>query len=113
VACAGAEGVEAVTRKTDHPASAQLRGIVHLIESKGGKPSASVLANIRQLAIDALDVLSNPDPRAQKIATVLLVLRQCTAVKTRTVNGKTIDRVTIIDQAGYGWAMAQVHALGA
>lgn len=102
-----------MSRKSDHPASTQLRGIVHLIESKGGKPTPTVLASIRQLAIDALDVLSNPDPRAQKIATVLLVLRQCTTVKTRVVNGKTIDRVTINDQIGYGWAMAQIHALGA
>lgn len=102
-----------MTRKSDHPASTQLRGIVHLIESKGGKPSPTVLSSIRQLAIDALEVLSIPDPRAQRIATVLLVLRQCTSVKSRVVNGKTIDRVTITDQQGYGWAMAQIHELGA
>lgn len=106
-----AAGVE--MRRTDHPASVQLRGIVHLLDNAKGRPAAGVLANIRQLALDALDVLSMPDPRAQRIATVLLVLRQCTSVKTRTINDKTIDRVTITDQQGYGWAMAQIHELGA
>lgn len=100
-------------RRDDHPAALQLRGIVHLIERKGGKATPSVLADIRQLALDALDVLSMPDPRAQRVATVLLVLRQCTSVKTRVINGKSIDRVTIVDQQGYGWAMAQIHELGA
>jgi len=100
-------------RRDDHPAAAQLRGIVHLIESKGGKATPSVLADIRQLAIDALDVLSMPDPRAQRVATVLLMLRMCTSVKSKVTNGKTIDRVTITDPTGYGWAMAQIHELGA
>lgn len=92
----------------------QLRGIIHLLDSKGSKqPTATMLANIRQLAINALEQLNNPDPLSQRIATVLLVLRQCTTVKSRTINGRTIDRVTITDPQGYGWAMAQVHALGA
>lgn len=102
-----------MTRKADQPAAAQLRGILHLLDGAKGRPAAGVLANIRQLALDALDVLNMPDPRAQKIATVLLVLRQCTSVKSRTLNGKSIDRVTITDQIGYGWAMAQIHELGA
>jgi hypothetical protein len=100
-------------RKTDHPASVQLRGIVHMLDSKGGKPTSGMLADIRQLALDALEVLSMPDPRAQRIATVLLVLRQCTSVTSRTQNGKTVDRVTVTDQIGYGWAMARIHELGA
>lgn len=100
-------------RKGDHPAALHMRGIVHLIEQKGGKTTPTMLANIRQLAIDALEVLTLPDPRAQRIATVMLVLQQCTRVKSRIVNGKSIDRVTVVDQLGYGWAMAQVHALAA
>ena len=29
------------------------------------------------------------------------------------LNGKTVDRVTVTDQIGYGWAMARIHELGA
>jgi hypothetical protein len=99
-------------RRDDHPATEQLRGIVYLIERKGGKATPALLADIRQLAIDALDVLSMPDPRSQRVATVLLMLRMCTSVRSKTVDGKTVDRVTITDQIGYGWAMAQIHELG-
>jgi len=100
-------------RAADETATTKLRGIMHLIDSAKGRPTVSLLGELRQLALDALDVLSLPDPRAQRIATVLLVLRQCTEVKTRMQNGRRIDRVSIIDQQGYGWAMSQVHELGA
>lgn len=100
-------------RAADDTAASKLRGIMHLIDSAKGRPSVTLLGELRQLALDALDVLSLPDPRAQRIATVLLVLRQCTEVKSRVINGRKIDRVTIIDPQGYSWAMCQVHELGA
>lgn len=96
---------------TNTRAAQNLRGIVQIIDAKG-KPSPDMLANIRSLAIDALDVLTKPDPRTERIATVLLVIRQCTEVRERKVGDRIIETVYIRDHEGWKWAVSQAHRLG-
>lgn len=77
-----------------------------------GKPSTHLIGSIRRMALDALDVLQMPDRRAQRIATVLLVIRQCTAIEKKMVFGKELLVAKIVDREGFNWAIDQVHTLG-
>lgn len=99
-------------RKDDHPAIGSIRGLLHVIDTAKGKPTPGMLIDIRSMALDALMLLQEPDPRMQRIGTVMLVLRQCTEVRSKMVNGRLMESVTIVDQVGYKWAMGEVHKLG-
>lgn len=89
----------------------QLQGVLLVLDNRSGRPTAEMLANVREMVGDALAVLSEPDPLKQRFAFVLLAIQQSTEVKVREVRGKRLTRVTIIDQALYNWAIEDIHAL--
>lgn len=102
-----------MARKTDHPASALLRGMLHLLDGAQGKRATdNLLVQIKGITLDALEVLKLNDPLVEALATPILVLKRCTSVSTRVLRGKEVNRVTVTDPIGYGWAMKQIHSLG-
>ncbi len=89
----------------------QLQGVLMVLDGKTKIPSAEMLVSIREMVGDALSVLQEPDPTKQRIAFVLLAIQQSTSVATRSVRGKNIHRVTVIDQPLYGWAISEIHGM--
>lgn len=89
---------------------AQLRGIVHLVDSAGKPktPPQQALLNIRELAVDALEILKTPDPLVQRLGTAVLVIKRCTEVRTRRNNEKyaIITNRTVMD-----WAICEIHEI--
>ncbi len=102
----------AARTKTDKlsPVS-QLRGVLTVLDGKTKTPTAELLGAIREMVGDALAVLQEPDPTKQRIAFVLLAIPLSTSVSTRTVRGKELHRVTVVDQPLYGWAIAEIHGM--
>lgn len=96
----------------DHPAHAHLRGVLHLIDQGGKHPTAQLMVEIQKLVRTAVDVLMEPDPLKQRIAFILLAIRQATEVKEVKGLTKTVMRVRIIDQVMYTWALHEIHKLG-
>ncbi|MDG2524633.1 hypothetical protein P6166_04580 [Stenotrophomonas sp. HITSZ_GD] len=93
------------------PAESQLRGVLMVLDQKTKTPTAEVLGTIRTMVQDALDVLQERDPLQKRVAFVLLAVQQSTQVTQRTVRGKQLTRVTIVDQSLYHWALGEIHAL--
>lgn len=89
----------------------QLQGVLLVLDNRSGRPTAEMLANVREMVGDALAVMQEPDPTKQKIAFVLLAIQQSTDVVVRMVRGKELTRVTVIDQPLYHWALREIHAL--
>jgi len=92
-------------------AESQLRGVLTVLDQKTKTPTAEILATIRQMVSDALEVLQEKDPAKQRIAFILLAVQQSTQVAVREVRGKELTRVTIVDQGLYHWALREIHAL--
>ncbi|MEE7545752.1 hypothetical protein HF319_00680 [Xanthomonas sp. Kuri4-1] len=99
------------SRKPKLPAINQLRGVITVLDARATKPTTELLGTIREMVSDALAVLQEADPTTQRIAFVLLAIRQSTEVHVRQVRGKPITRVTIVDQSLYHWALAEIHAM--
>lgn len=89
----------------------QLQGVLLVLDNRSGRPTAEMLANVREMVGDALAVMQEPDATKQKIAFVLLAIQQSTEVVVRLVRGKEITRVTVVDQPLYHWALREIHAL--
>lgn len=89
----------------------QLQGVLLVLDNRSGRPTAEMLANVREMVGDALAVLQEPDAAKQKIAFVLLAIQQSTEVVVRVARGKELTRVTVIDQPLYHWALREIHAL--
>ncbi|MCI2243801.1 hypothetical protein L3067_04160 [Xanthomonas sp. PPL568] len=98
-------------RKPKLPAISQLQGVLTVLDGRTKLPTVEILATIREMVSDALAVLQEPDPTKQRIAFVLLAIRQSTEVAQKVVRGKTITRVTVVDQQLYHWAIAEIHAM--
>jgi hypothetical protein len=101
----------AAKRKPKLSAESHLRGVLTVLDRKSKTPTAEVLDVIREMVSDALEVLQERDPLKQRIAFFLLAVQQSTQVAVRTVRGKELTRVTIIDQGLYHWALREIHAL--
>ncbi len=89
----------------------QLQGVLLVLDNRSGRPTAEMLANVREMVGDALSVMQEPDPVKQKIGFVLLAIQQSTEVVVRIVRGKELTRVTVVDQPLYHWALREIHAL--
>lgn len=89
----------------------QLQGVLLVLDNRSGRPTAEMLANVREMVGDALTVMQEPDATKQKIAFVLLAIQQSTEVVVRVVRNKELTRVTVIDQPLYHWALREIHAL--
>ncbi|WP_313243750.1 hypothetical protein [Stenotrophomonas rhizophila] len=89
----------------------QLQGVLLVLDNRSGRPTAEMLANVREMVGDALSVLNEPDPVKQRIGFVLLAIQQSTEVVVKTLRGKRITRVTVVDQPLYHWALEEIHAL--
>ncbi|MDX3932678.1 MAG: hypothetical protein QHC77_12165 [Stenotrophomonas sp.] len=89
----------------------QLQGVLLVLDNRSGRPTAEMLANVREMVGDALAVMQEPDATKQKIAFVLLAIQQSTEVVVRVVRNKELTRVTVIDQPLYHWALREIHAL--
>ena len=89
----------------------QLQGVLTVLDGKAKIPTAELLGSIREMVGDALAVLQEPDPTKQRIAFVLLAIQQSTSVATKTVRGKLLHRVTVIDQPLYAWAISEIHGM--
>lgn len=88
----------------------QLRGIVHLVDTAGRKATAqTALDGIRGLAVDAIEMLKEPDPVMQRIGTAVLVIKRCTEVRTRRGTNETYTVIT--NRAVFDWAVAEIHRL--
>lgn len=98
-------------RKPKIAAETHLRGVLMVLDQKTKTPTAEILATIRQMVSDALDVLQEKDPLTKRVAFVLLAVQQSTQVAVKTVRGKELTRVTIVDQGLYHWALREIHAL--
>jgi hypothetical protein len=88
-----------------------LNGIRYTIESWDGKDARSLICKIKDMNLDALEVMKQPDPLLQKISFVVLALQQATEVNVRELNGKRLTRITILDKDLYEWAMHEIHLL--
>lgn len=93
------------------PALPQLHGIITVIENRAGLPADNVLASVRALALDAIELLEKAASDDKRRAFVLLCLQESTEVAGREVNGKLITRVTVKDQTLYAWSMAEIHRM--
>lgn len=93
------------------PAISQLQGVLTVLDGRTKLPTAEILVTIREMVSDALAVLQEPDPATQRIAFVLLAIRQSTEVQIKQIRGKSITRVSVIDQPLYHWALAEIHAM--
>ncbi|WP_315386616.1 hypothetical protein [uncultured Stenotrophomonas sp.] len=89
----------------------QLQGVLLVLDNRSGRPTAEMLANVREMVGDALSVMQEPDPVKQRIGFVLLAIQQSTQVAIKEVRGKRLTRVTVIDQPLYHWALEEIHAL--
>lgn len=99
-------------KPTDHPAYGPLNGVLHILDRNGGKLTPAVIKQTRELVQTAVDVLMEPDPLKQRIAFILLSIKQSTEIRTIKGHlGKTVQRVSIIDHDLYTWAVTQVHEL--
>jgi hypothetical protein len=93
-------------------ASRRIQQILHIIQDSEGKDPALLIQNIQSYARSALDLLqSGADPFEEKIAVIVLLLKQSTRVTEKMINGRMITRVSILDQDLYNVAMARVHKL--
>lgn len=98
-------------RGADPQAADQLRTALNLLNTKAATAPATILA-LKQYVGTALDLLLSPDPVLERSAFTLLAVRQSTRVETKTIRGRTINRVTILDQDMYAWSLAEAHRLG-
>jgi len=89
----------------------QLQGVLLVLDNRSGRPTAEMLANVREMVGDALAVMQEPDATKQKIAFVLLAIQQSTEVTVRQVRGKPVTRVNVIDVSLYNWAITEVHLM--
>lgn len=100
------------TKKAVKPSAiSQLQGVLLVLDNRSGRPTAEMLANVREMVGDALSVMQEPDPVKQRIGFVLLAIQQSTQVAIKEVRGKRLTRVTVIDQPLYHWALEEIHAL--
>lgn len=102
------------TRKADHPAMIDLRGIITVLDSqvrKGKSITPEALGKVREMTLSAMQLLEKPDPKTERLCLVALMLRESTKVEEKEVRGKLITRVHILDQIGYNWAMSQIHQI--
>jgi hypothetical protein len=107
-----ASAASARIKRSEENAAGHLRGALHLIEKNKGKPSAELLESIKGLVRNAVEVLKEPDPLKQQIAFVLLAIRESTHVSHHTSEaGRTVTKVTIIDQILYAWAIGEIHKI--
>lgn len=95
----------------DHPAWSHLRGALHMIDQAKGRPSAELLVNIRLSVQSAVDVLLEKDPLKQRIAFILLAIKQSTHVYTKMVFGKPKEFATIKDPSLFAWAVHETHKI--
>lgn len=92
-------------------ALAQLRGIKLVIERMRRKtPTKDQIEAIDKMAIDAIAVLQEPDAVTQRLAFVVLAVKQSIQLKHPVIRGKRMTRVTIIDQTLFHWALEQIVA---
>ena len=87
-----------------------LRGLIYLID-RNKLPPVELISHIKDTVMDAIQVLTNPDPLERKIQFVLLAIEQSTVVEVKRINGKPITKVRIIDLGLYNWALEQVHKM--
>lgn len=104
-------GDAAVTTKRREGVQMQLNGIKYTLESWDGSNPHQLVKNLQKMTLDAIEVMRQPDPLMQKIAFVILAIQQSSQVHVRTVNGKRLTRITILDKDLYEWAMNEIHLL--
>lgn len=92
-------------------AEGALKGILMVLDNRTKRPTVELLASIRKIANDALEVMSEKDPVKQRIGFILLALQQSTEVKVLHQRGKRFTRVTVHDITLYHWALEEIHAL--
>jgi hypothetical protein len=102
---------EMSSKKTKVTAEGALKGILMVLDNRTKRPTVELLSNIREIANDALEVLSEKDPIKQRIGFILLAIQQSTEVKVNIVKGKRMTRVTVHDITIYNWALEEIHAL--
>ena len=99
-------------------AHGHLSGILHLLNEHKGKPSKELLEQIQTSVKSAVDALLEHDELKQKIAFILIAIKQSTNVKIVNVHNpatgkfdKPRTRVTVIDATLYEWAIHRIHTL--
>ncbi len=98
-------------KKLDMPALQQLQGALLVLENRGKRPTSEVITAATDIVRDAIAVLQEPDPLKQRLAFVLIAIRQSTEVKTFNRSGKVMKLARITEPELYHWAMTQVHEM--
>lgn len=99
------------TRRGDSPALASLKGILYMVDGAKGTPNASVMKQIREATINAMEVLRIPDPEVQRLATTALLLIEATQIVSKKVFGVDRERVIITDPQAFDLAIMRLHRM--
>lgn len=91
----------------------KLQNVLISLEANRGRIGVGLIESIQSSITDALDILQEGDPAVRRLMLCATVIVETTEIVESVVNGKTMQRVKVIDHIGYNWAISTIHKVAA
>jgi len=88
----------------------KMRGIVYAI-SHNRAPLLTLIDIVNELALDAIELLKEPDNEKRDLAKFIFLFQGCVRIKETNIGGRIIRRATITDSATFNFIAEEAEAM--